>query len=328
MQEIWLKRPLKLLGHVGLTRYPYPSRVGFPSHSITLMRHQAELVVRRVERQELDVEGFQWAGVFKPVPDVDDSFALAEPPAHDDWVPQAVQDKGKRSEVKVALIRIRVAADTYLSPPKLSVASSETPPSAAHVGDMLADLLGGLEGPAPSSRVAHPAPADTGSWASSRTTAPIAASNETASVSSADTVPSPPPDSVRVGAAGPASSTPASTRTFPAAGAGRRAGRPRVVVVAASHEPAESPGWTRTILDVQLASGSPAASAVDVSVRVGYDGGSVEDTGVVRIIGWSDGSGDTFAPGPTELTPDVVSQFVFEARSDLAIDVETKLGDR
>jgi hypothetical protein len=99
-------------------------------------------------------------------------------------------------------------------------------------------------------------------------------------------------------------------------------------VVAASHEPAQSAGWTRTTLDVQLASGSPAASAVDVSVRVGYDGGSVEDTGVVRIIGWSAGSGDTFAPGPTELTPDVVRQFVFEARSDLAIDVETKLGDR
>ena len=58
------------------------------------------------------------------------------------------------------------------------------------------------------------------------------------------------------------------------------------------------------------------------------DGGSVEDTGAVRIIGWSDGSGDTFAPGPTELTPDAVRQFVFEARSDLAIDVETKLGDR
>jgi hypothetical protein len=324
VQEIWLKRPLKLLGHLGLARYPRPSRAGFPSHSITFMRHRAELVVRYFERQELDVEGFQWAGVFKPVPDVDDSFALAEPPAHDDWVPQAVLDKGKRSEVKVALIRIREAADKYLSPRKLSVASSETLPSAAHIGDMLADLLGGLEGPAPSNRMARPGPVDTSSGPSAGTAAPVATSNETASASSAGTVPPPPPGTAGVGAAGPTSSTLASTRTFPAAGAGR----PRIVVVAASHEPAQSPGWTRTTLDVQLASGSPAASAVDISVRVGYDGGSVEDTGVVRIIGWSDGSGDTFAPSPTELTPDVVRQFVFEARSDLAIDVETKLGDR
>ena len=81
-------------------------------------------------------------------------------------------------------------------------------------------------------------------------------------------------------------------------------------------------------MDVQLANGSPAAPVVDVSVRVGYDGGSVEDAEVIRIIGWSDGVGDTFAAGPIELSPDVSRQFVFEARSDLAIDVETKLGDR
>jgi len=285
-------------------------------------------VVRSFERQELDVEGFQWAGVFKPTADVDDSFALAEPPAHDDWVPQAILDKNKRSEVRMALIRIREAADTYLSPRKLTIGSSEAPPSAAHVGDMLADLLSGLEGPAPSNRVAPLGLGDTGSGASSGTTAPVGTANETASISSTGTAPPLPPGSMRVGAVGPASSTSASTRIFPGAGAGRPTGRPRVIVVAASHEPARSPGWTRTTLDVQLANGSPAASAVDVSVRVGYDGGSMEDTGVVRIIGWSGASDDTFAPGPTDLTPDVVRQFVFEARSDLAIDVEPKLGDR
>jgi len=63
-------------------------------------------------------------------------------------------------------------------------------------------------------------------------------------------------------------------------------------------------------------------------VRVGYDGGSVEDTEVIRIIGWSDTSGDTFSPGPMELPIEAVRRFVFEARADLAIDVETKLVDR
>ena len=286
-EEIWLKRPLKLLGHLALTRYPVPARTKSPSHTITFMR-QAELVVRYFERQELEVEGFQWAGVFKPVVDVDDSFALAEPPAHDNWVPQAVQDKGRRTEVRVALTRIREAADKYLSPPKLIVTSSESLPSAAHVGDMLADLLAGLEGPAPSTRVASFDPAGT-------------------------------------------SSAPANTQTPPAASAGGRAGRARVNVVSASHTPAQSPGWTRTTMDVQLVNGSPVTPTVDVSVRVGYDGGSVNDTEVIRIIGWSDGSDgsdDSFVSGPIELPPDVVRQFVFEARSDLAIDVETKLGDR
>lgn len=299
VKEIWLKRPRKLLGHLALTRYPVPARTGSPSHAITLMR-QAELVVRYFERPELDVEGFQWAGVFKPVADVDDSFALAEPPSHDDWVPQAIQDKGRRTEVRVALVRIREAADQYLSPLKPIVIGAEAPPSAAHVGDMLADLLGGLEGPAPTNRVPPPAPPDTSPWASAGTAGSEPTSNGNASASSAGT----------------------------ATGTGRRARRPQVMVVGASQEPAQSPGWTRTTLDIQLASGSPTASAVDISIRVGYDGGSMEDTGAVRIIGWSNGSDDTFALGPTELKPDIVRQFAFEARSDLAIDVETKLGDR
>jgi hypothetical protein len=81
-------------------------------------------------------------------------------------------------------------------------------------------------------------------------------------------------------------------------------------------------------MDVLLANGFSAAPAVDVSVRVGIDGGSMEDTEVIQIIGWSGGPGGTFASGPIELPPDVVRQFVFEARSDLAIDVEMKLGDR
>ena len=294
VEEIRLRRPVKLLGHLALTRYPVPSRTNSPSHAITFMR-QAELVVQYFERQELDVEGFQWAGVFKPVADVDDSFALAEPPAHDDWVPKAVQDKDRRTEVRVALTRIREAADRYLSPRKPSVATSEAPPSAAHVGDMLADLLGGLEGPAPSTRVAPPGPLGTSSWAFAGTIpdSPVGTT-------------SPPPSSaLHAGATGPVSSAPASSRTPPtAASAGRRVGRPRVNVVGVSHAPAQSPGWTRTTMDVQLANGSPATPAVDVSVRVGYDGGSVEDTEVIRIIGWSDRSGDTFAPGPIELPPE------------------------
>jgi hypothetical protein len=238
---------------------------------------QAELVVR------------------KPVADVDDSFALAEPPAHDDWVPQAVQDKRRRREVQVALTRIRDASDQYLSPRKSSAASSEAPPSAAHVGDMLADLLGALEGPAPSTRVTPSNPVVTSSGAS----------------------------------AGSGASGTTTTGTIPAGpAAGRRAGRPRVNVVAESHTPAQSPGWTRTTMDIQLANGSPVAPTVDVSVRVGYNGGSVNDTEVIRIIGWPHGSGDKFVSGPIELPPDVVRQFVFEAQSDLAIYVETKLAKR
>jgi hypothetical protein len=326
VEEIWLRRPLKLLGHLALTRYPVPSRSDSPSHAITFMR-QAELVVRYFERQELDVEGFQWAGVFKPVADLDDSFALAEPPAHDDWVPQAIQEKSRRTEVRIALVRIREAADKYLSSRKPSVDGLEAHPSVAHLGDMLADLLGGLEGPAPSTRTAPSGPVGTSSWASAGPAASRTASTRASPDNSAETGPLPPPSTAQVGATGPVPSASSGSWTPPAASVRQRAGQPRVNVVGASHAPARSPGWTRTTLDVRLANGSPAAPAVGISVRVGYDGGSVEDADVIRIIGWSDRLGDTFAPGPIDLSPEVVRQFVFETRSDLAIDVETKLGN-
>jgi hypothetical protein len=228
------------------------------------MRHQAELVVRYFERAELDVEGFQWAGVFKPVSDVDDSFAMAEPPAHDDWVPNAVQAKPRRREVTVALRRIKEATDEYLSPRGPSLPDQEPPPSAAHVGDMLADLLGGLEGPAP------------------------------------------------------------STRTTPGGG-GLRVARPRVDVVGATHEPALDPGWTRTTIDVQIANAAPSGAMVGVSVRVGVDGGSWDDDQVVRLVGWKNGPGGAHDLSPQLLPTGEVRRFVYEARSDLAIDVETRL---
>jgi hypothetical protein len=319
VDEIWLKKPKKLLGHLAMTRFPVTERTDQPSHAITYMRHQAELVVRYFERPELHVEGFQWAGVFKPVADADDSFAQAEPPAHDDWVPLALVDKSRRTEVRMALVRIREAAENYLSPRQPSAASSEALPSAAHVGDLLADLLGGLEGSAPSTRVAQTGAADADPWSSDGTN-PADRPDATAS----------PVPSVRgpSGDAGPVPSTSECFHTSPAPSMRSRAGRPRVNVVGVSHMPAQSPGWIRTIVDVQLATGSPAASAVDISVRVGVEGGSMDDTEFIQIIGWSNGSGQPVSVGPIELAPDAIRQFVFETRSDLAIDVETKLGDR
>jgi hypothetical protein len=150
--EIRSERPDRLLGHLALTRYPVPPKTEeSAAHSIALMRNQAELVVRYLERPELGGAGFQWAGVFKPVADRDDSFASAEPPAHDDWVPKGVQDRGQRRDVNIALREVRKAADEFLAPRKPTPVDRVGAPSTAHLGDMLADLLSGLPGPGPTS---------------------------------------------------------------------------------------------------------------------------------------------------------------------------------
>jgi hypothetical protein len=318
VNEIWLRRPRKLLGHLALTRYPVRPRTDLPpTHAIALMRHQAELVVRYLERRQLDIEGFQWAGVFKPVADVDDSFALAEPPAHDDWVPEAVQDKSRRSEVKMALSRVRERADDYLLPPKPSAVSSDAPPSAAHVGDMLADLLGGLEGSAPSSRTPSSDPVGATSSTSGTGFGP------SGSVGTSF----PPAGAGASGFSGSGSSA-ASEDNAAAPGAGRRFGRPRVNLTGISYEPAQTAGWTRATVDVQLVSGPPTGASVDVLVRVGYDGGSLADTDAIRIIGWMDGPDGRFTSSPMRLGLDAVHHFVFEAQADLAVDVEAKFGGR
>jgi len=150
--EVRSERPRKLLGHLALTRYPVPPGAEEPSQWVTLMRNQAELVVTYFSRAPLDVDGFQWAGVFKPAAEVDDSFALAEPPAHDDWVAKGVQDKAKRRHVNIALDRVKSMTDAFIRPTDASPVSDEPLRSAAVAGDALAGLLGGILGSGPDDR--------------------------------------------------------------------------------------------------------------------------------------------------------------------------------
>jgi hypothetical protein len=159
--EIWCEKPRKLLGHLALTRYPVSrslagegdlAPVRQPSASVALMRHDAELVVKYETFQPLDHPTIQWSGVFKPVAAVDDSFALSEPPAHDDWIPASMSDRAQKRDVNVALRRIKEQVTEFLRPlaPK-DDSSAKTTPVAA-VADALAGLIGGLEGNAASRR--------------------------------------------------------------------------------------------------------------------------------------------------------------------------------
>jgi hypothetical protein len=152
-----IKRYNEVLGHLALTKYPSASggtSGHMPSRAITLMRNGAELVVRRIERAPLAEPGFQWAGVFKPVATLDPTFASSEPPAHDDWSPASLHDKIQRSQVKLAVQKIQEAADRFIEP-YVVTRPAESSTSAAGVGDMLAGLMAGSAGSAPS-RAAAP----------------------------------------------------------------------------------------------------------------------------------------------------------------------------
>lgn len=159
--EVRLLSPVKLLGHLALSRYPRDllkapgeasESASIPdySHHVAWMRHDAELVVKYQPHPPLDNEMFQWAGVFKPVAGVDDSFAKAEPPAHDDWIPASVEEKHMKRDVNVAINRMRDLVREHLQPSQAQEPTATTNQSVAVLADSLAKLIGSVPGNRPS----------------------------------------------------------------------------------------------------------------------------------------------------------------------------------
>lgn len=158
VQQVRSERPNKLIGHLALTvsgavasttsAAEDAEEIEAPSHHIALMRHGAELVVKYQLGTPLGANDLQWAGVFKPVPETDDSFAAAEPPAHDDWVPAAVDDKGMKRDVNVGLKRIKTISDDFVTPHQKDPGDHHTESGAA-LGESLADLVGASPGSTP-----------------------------------------------------------------------------------------------------------------------------------------------------------------------------------
>lgn len=158
VHQVRSERPNKLIGHLGLTMSgARPSSeaiaedadpIHSPSHHVAMMRHGAELVVKYQAGAPLGSSDLQWAGVFKPVLETDDSFAAAEPPAHDDWIPAAVDDKAMKRDVNIGLNRIKSISDDFVTPHQKDPGEHHTESGAA-LGESLADLVGAAFGSTP-----------------------------------------------------------------------------------------------------------------------------------------------------------------------------------
>jgi hypothetical protein len=118
--------------------------VGFGSgvHHCCLLR-SPELVVEYREGPPLPDDRIWYAGVFRVFPEQDGTFAQAEPPTHDAWSPEYLEDR-ERSLVRVTLRKIDEKLRSHAAP-RATVTSSGA-------GDGLAGMsrmLGGLLAPAP-----------------------------------------------------------------------------------------------------------------------------------------------------------------------------------
>lgn len=154
--EIWCKRPKRLLGWLALYRFETQRRppsgegetgaIEGSCHHVALMR-DAELVVRYLDGVPLQTDRFEYAGVFIATREVDRAFADSEPPTHDDWVWQNLDDSTHRTLVRVALRRIQEQMKDFAQPTGGTRTGGQLQIPLGHLSSSLGNLLTGLTGP-------------------------------------------------------------------------------------------------------------------------------------------------------------------------------------
>ena len=144
--------PKKLLGNIAVRNGLRAERRGPAVREDSLIPKQAshialmrpiELVVRYIEGEPLSDRRFDWVGVFICSDDdeVEEAFALAEPPAHDDWIPDNLPKGNAKTFVRVALKRINEIAFPRAQPVAVSVDGDRSAPSLAATAARMGQFL-------------------------------------------------------------------------------------------------------------------------------------------------------------------------------------------
>ncbi|MDK8465386.1 hypothetical protein [Marinobacter sp. SS13-12] len=149
--QISSQRPVKELGRLAIQKGVRAKRTPlveaeslFPVTSchIAVMR-PVELVVKYFEGDPLPDERLEWAGVFVVDEDdeVEQAFADAEPPAHDDWIPDNLPKGHSKTFVNVALREIKKSAREVAAQTTSPSVQGEAGPSLAKVAGMIGSIL-------------------------------------------------------------------------------------------------------------------------------------------------------------------------------------------
>lgn len=168
LQLIASERPKKRLGKLAIVRNVRSERHEFAMREDSIIPDQArhialmrpvELVVKYLEGNAFPDKRFEWAGVFvsSEDPDVETAFASAEPPAHDDWIPDNLVEKQHQTMVRVGLRQLRNAAQSYVTPFQTSDGGGGGP-SLASTASVLGSLLSNTSAEGPGRRPGPPRP--------------------------------------------------------------------------------------------------------------------------------------------------------------------------
>ena len=85
-----------------------------PCNQLCLMRSKAEFVVYYDKVVDIELDGLQWTGVFKPTPECDHHFASSEPPTHDAWTPNTAESEISSYVVRRTIEQVRKKTRDFL----------------------------------------------------------------------------------------------------------------------------------------------------------------------------------------------------------------------
>lgn len=152
LKPIRCDRPKKLLGNIAIKQGLRAERRGAAARLDSVIPKQAshialmrpvELVVRYIEGEPLPDRRFDWAGVFvcSDNDEVEEAFALAEPPAHDDWIPDNLPKGNAKTFVRVAMRRLSEIAHPQIRLATPSSDSNDPAPSLAAIAARMGQFL-------------------------------------------------------------------------------------------------------------------------------------------------------------------------------------------
>jgi len=161
--DIECPRPAKILGKISFQSFPV-NEPGIASagnedqdspflkltHHTALMR-TPEFVVKYVEGPSTGTEMLGYAGVFISDESADPIFASSEPPTHDNWAPDSLEDRSWKKFVRTTLREISNLMDSYAKPPAVHAKSEELTPLGAFSARLGSSLLPSEQGPAATS---------------------------------------------------------------------------------------------------------------------------------------------------------------------------------
>lgn len=167
LTPIRCERPRRLLGNLAIRRGVRAERRGPAARVDSLIPKQAshvalmrpvELVVKYIEGEPLPDRRFEWAGVFicSDSDDIEEAFALAEPPAHDDWIPDNLPKGSAKTFVRVAIKRLNELANPQARPPAPAPNSDRQAPSLAAIAARMGKFLDRVSATGPGTPARRP----------------------------------------------------------------------------------------------------------------------------------------------------------------------------